>query len=280
MSRKDFKVKDWTVLGCIEFTPPFQASDSLINEARIVHAVEGRSKLYSANQYIELNSGDTLILKSDNFVNNWQKNDADTSNKVIIFQLNAEFLKHLYDNRLPVWYKKRNETIVNSIEKVPSNHFIRSYYQNLQTYIDDSSLMNEELIQIKAKEIISLLINTSPTGTVRTIFEQLFEIKEYDFQEIIQNNLFENLNIENLAFLANMSLSSFKRKFSSVYGTSPNKYIISKRLEKAQRLIRTTDLSISEIAYDCGFSDVGYFSKTFKKNYNILPSELKNTGLN
>ena len=92
---------------------------------------------------------------------------------------------------------------------------------------------------------------------------------------MVQKNLFEDLNIEDLAFLAGMSLSSFKRKFNSVYGTTPNKYITSKRLEKAQSLLRFSDMLISEVAYDCGFSDVGYFSKLFKKYYNYSPSEVK-----
>lgn len=274
--RTTYDVKNWTVFGCVYFKPPFQITDSLINEARIVHVIKGKSKLYSANQLIELKSGDTLIMKSDNFVNNWQKNESDDEiNKVIVFQLNSDFLKYLYNNKLPNWYDRRNETVGNSIEKALPNQLINSFYQNLELYIDEPDLMNEEFTQIKTRELISLLIKTDVTGSIKKTFGQLFETKEYDFQEIIQNNLFEDLNVENLAFLANMSLSSFKRKFSSIYGTSPNKYIISKRLEKAQRLINTTDLSISQIAYDCGFSDVGYFSKTFKKNYNILPSELK-----
>ncbi len=88
-------------------------------------------------------------------------------------------------------------------------------------------------------------------------------------------NIFEDLNTEDLAFLCAMSVSSFKRKFQEVFGTSPNKYITSKRLDKAQSLLRTTTLTISEIAYDCGFSDVSYFSKTFKKYYNSTPSDLR-----
>ena len=103
----------------------------------------------------------------------------------------------------------------------------------------------------------------------------MFKANEYKLQEVIQAHLFDDLNLEDLAFLTGLSLSSFKRKFSAVYGTSPNKYIISKRLEKAQLLLRTTDLRISEIAYECGYSDVGYFTKTFQKYYNCSPSNFR-----
>ena len=102
---KTFKVKDWVVFGSNKFKPPFKVSDALINEARIVHVVYGRSRLYAADHFIDLESGDTIVMKSDNFVNNWQENENDRFNEVIAFQLNAEFLKYLYNNQLPslVW---------------------------------------------------------------------------------------------------------------------------------------------------------------------------------
>lgn len=202
-----FKVKDWVVFGRTIFQPPHKISDALINEARIVYVVNGESKLYSANQYSELRSGDLLIMKTDNFINNWQMNKDSQLNEVIAFQLNSEFLKHLYHGNR-------------------------------------------------------------------------FNATDYIFQEVIQQNLYEDLNIEDLAFLTGMSLSSFKRKFSSVFGTTPNKYITSKRLEKAQNLLATSQMNIAEIAYECGFSDVGYFSKTFRKYYNGSPSDLRKSPLN
>ena len=279
-SLETYKVKDWIVLGCTSFKPPFQVSDALINEARIVHVVRGQSKIYSANKLIELKSGDTLIMKTDNFVNNWLPNQTDELNKVIVFQLSADFLKHLYSDKLPNWFKKHEESISNSIEKVVSNQLISSFFENIQLYFNESNYLDEDLTQIKTKELISLLINTDQIGSIKNIFNCLFEKKEYEFQEVIQDNLFEDLSIENLAFLTNHSLSSFKRKFSSIYGVSPNKYIVSKRLEKAQSLLNSDERSISQIAFDCGFSDVSYFSKTFKKYYNISPSDFKNQQLN
>ncbi len=65
-----YKIKDWIVLGRTLFKPPFKVSDKLINEARIIHVKYGHSNLFSANQYIELKAGDTIIMKSDNFINN------------------------------------------------------------------------------------------------------------------------------------------------------------------------------------------------------------------
>ena len=49
-----FDISKWTVFGRNIFQPPFKMTDKLINEARIVHVVHGNSRLYSANQFVEL----------------------------------------------------------------------------------------------------------------------------------------------------------------------------------------------------------------------------------
>ena len=269
-----YDIKNWTVLGRTVFKPPFNVSDALINEARIVYVVNGQSELYSSNQLIHLEKGDLLIMKTDNFVNHWQKNESDEMNTVIVFQINSDLLNHLYNDNLPEWFTQNSDSS-NSIVKTERHVVIDSFFENLQVYLNHPKLLTEEVIQIKIKEIISLIIQSDQSGNAKRIFGHLFKPNDYNFQETIQKNLYKNLTIDELAFLAGMSLSSFKRKFSTVYSDTPNKYITSKRLEKAKNLLTTSDLNISEIAYDCGFSDISYFSKTFKKHYNTSPSEIK-----
>ena len=270
-----YKVRDWVVFGRTEFKPPFKVSDALINEARIVHVAYGHSRLYSAHQYMELSTGDTLVMKADNFVNKWQENEGDELNQVIAFQLNAEFLRYMYHDQLPSWLISTETILSNAVEIAEPSPLLNTFFEGLQSYFDHPTYLTEELICVKVRELISLLVQTDASQNMRNIFGNLFNASEYSFQEVIQQKLFEALNIEDLAFLTGMSLSSFKRKFSSLYGTSPNKYFISKRLEKAQILLNTTNLRISEIAYDCGFSDVGYFSKTFRNYFNCSPSDFR-----
>ena len=272
---KTYKIWDSTVLGRTFFKPPFKISDKLINEARIVHVVHGRSNLYAANQITKVQSGETIIMKSDYFINNWLPNKTEELNEVIVFQLTSNMLKQLYRNSLPKWFEKTTDQRTIPIQKQNDHFLIKQYFENLRYYLDHPTLIVENLLQIKIQELLYVLAKTDTTGDNINILSSLFQAGEYKFQEVIQTHLYEDLNLEDLAFLTRLSLSSFKRKFTQIYGTSPNKYIISKRLEKAQLLLRTTDFMVSEIAYDCGFSDVGYFGKTFKKYYNYSPSEFR-----
>ena len=275
-----YKIKDWTVLGRTFFKPPFKVSDTLINEARIVHVVNGHSNLYAANQFTSIQSGDTIIMKSDNFINNWLANESEEKNEVIVFQLTADMLKNIYNMELPPWHEKDSMQSTFPVQ-LQKNHFLISqYFENLRYYFDHPNLISENLLRIKIKELLFILAAIDASGDNKKILSSLFEANEYKFQEVIQTHLFKDLNLEDLAFLTQLSLSSFKRKFGQIYGTSPKRYFISKRLEKAQLLLRTTDMQVSEIAFECGFTEVGYFGKTFKKHYNSSPSEFRELLLN
>ena len=83
-----------------------------------------------------------------------------------------------------------------------------------------------------------------------------------------------DLNIETLHNLCGISGTYFRSIFESHYGTSPQKYISSKRLSHAKTLIDGGDYgSISEIAASAGYSDPLYFSRAFKKKYGVSPSQ-------
>ncbi len=67
------------------------------------------------------------------------------------------------------------------------------------------------------------------------------------------------------------------RRFSTLFklhfDTTPNRYLVMRRIELAKQLLRVESLSVSQIAADCGFSDVYYFSKLFKKEVGVSPME-------
>ncbi len=270
-----FRYKDWVALGRNSFEPPYKVSDALVNEARLVYVVQGESTLTSAQKQLKLQSQDLLIMKTDNFINQWHKMKDNAWVKVIVFQIKSDLLSDIYDEQLPSWFQSDSNIVPDSLLRIPSNPSINAFFSSLTTYMNQTQMLSEEILRLKMKELITLLLQIDQNGAIGKIFRNLFQAPDYAFQEIIQQNLFNDLHVEDLAFLSNMSLSSFKRKFNQIYGTSPNKYIISKRLEKAHTLLRTSNLNITEIAYDCGFSEVGYFSKTFKKHFELAPSDLR-----
>ena len=132
-------------------------------------------------------------------------------------------------------------------------------------------LTNESILELKLKEIILILSKIDSTG-VRQILNNLFNPTTVVFKDVIGAHLYSSLSVEDLASLTNSSLTSFKRKFNDIYGTSPAYYIKNKRLEKAAMLLKITDRSISDISFECAFNDLAHFSNSFKSKYDLTPS--------
>jgi signal transduction histidine kinase/ligand-binding sensor domain-containing protein/DNA-binding response OmpR family regulator len=88
---------------------------------------------------------------------------------------------------------------------------------------------------------------------------------------ITQNYKDPEFNVNIIIDEIGMSRSVFYKKFKALSQQSINDIIKNYRLKKAEELIRFNSNTISEIAYDCGFSDPAYFSKVFKERYHVSP---------
>jgi two-component system sensor histidine kinase ChiS len=84
-----------------------------------------------------------------------------------------------------------------------------------------------------------------------------------------------DFNSEKLADKMCMSISQLNRKTKAITGVSTNVYVMQMRMEKAKKLLMNTDSPISDIAFKCGFSDSGYFSRSFKEMYKQTPSQFR-----
>lgn len=91
----------------------------------------------------------------------------------------------------------------------------------------------------------------------------------------INMNYNKTITLEQLAKQSGYSKTGFSHLFSEIMGTSPMKYINGIRLNTACEMLSSTNLSISNIALNCGFKDPLYFSKLFLKKYNVTPSQYR-----
>jgi AraC-like DNA-binding protein len=85
----------------------------------------------------------------------------------------------------------------------------------------------------------------------------------------------ENLSLNQLATLAGYSISTFKRKFSDAYQSSPKRWIQNKRLQEAKTLLEFSDKTISEVGYELGFENISHFIHSFKLKFGITPKCLQ-----
>lgn len=111
---------------------------------------------------------------------------------------------------------------------------------------------------------------------VLTSFEKTYDIiniaKSISY---IEHHFIEPLSIEELAAMSNLSIRHFTRIFHNTYETTPGNYILALRMKHACSLLKNTGVNISEVAFRSGFNDSNYFTRQFRKRYNITPRQYR-----
>lgn len=114
---------------------------------------------------------------------------------------------------------------------------------------------------------------TQLLSTASKVLSSIDAIKEPI--EYVRENYAKEICIEDLAKLAFISVSALERRFKKYLSKTPKQFINEVRLENARRMLIETRLPIAEIAYRSGFSEHSYFSRQFKLQFGILPSQLR-----
>jgi YesN/AraC family two-component response regulator len=160
---------------------------------------------------------------------------------------------------------------------------INSKFEGLETQADDYITkpfnMNELTIRIrnlvttrqKLREKYSKNVVLYPTEIVTTSLDEKFLHKAL---QVVEKNLEKSeFNIEMFSQDLNMSRTQVHRKLTALTGQSATEFIRVLRLKRAAQLLRQKSGSISEIAYQSGFNNLSYFTKSFKTLFGVTPSE-------
>ncbi|MBQ9131441.1 MAG: helix-turn-helix transcriptional regulator [Clostridia bacterium] len=94
-------------------------------------------------------------------------------------------------------------------------------------------------------------------------------------KDYVEANFESSRCLSEAVALSGLSPRRFNDLFKGLFGTTPNRYLVLRRIEHAKSLLETQGLTVTEVAELCGFSDVYYFSKVFKQICGIPPSEWK-----
>ena len=91
-------------------------------------------------------------------------------------------------------------------------------------------------------------------------------------KDLADARYFEPLDVDDLAAAAGLSRAHFSREFRRAFGEPPHAYLLTRRLERAAALLRTTDRSVAEICLDVGLRSVGSFTTSFTRTFGRSPT--------
>src|SRR5919112_1963718 len=91
-------------------------------------------------------------------------------------------------------------------------------------------------------------------------------------RDLVDARYSEPLTVDDLAAAAGLSRAHFSREFRRAFGEPPHAYLLTRRLERAAALLRTTDHSVAEICFSVGLASVGSFTTSFTRTFGKSPT--------
>ena len=156
---------------------------------------------------------------------------------------------------------------------IGNDAYITSYLNSLSSISSAPPIFMENLLSLKFEEVMLYLLQKYGRK-FETYLYSLVGSDYSTFKNMIETTVQSNLKLEEIAFLCNMSLSTFKRHFINEYKVSPGKWFQEKRLQTAKELLQNGSKA-SNVYTDLGYNNLSNFSQAFKNKFGISPSDVK-----
>lgn len=174
LAHKYFNLLGKVILEKVAFKPPLKSNSTMRDEACFLHVLNGQSRLYTPTKQMEVKTTDSLVMKCGAYLNKWFANRNDQVNEAVLVHFYPEVLRDIYENQLPGFFHQKSERNHHSATVVPIDEMIANYVESLLFYFDNPGMVTDELIKLKVKEIVLLLVNTKNSSRVNSILSDLF----------------------------------------------------------------------------------------------------------
>ncbi|MEL6721233.1 MAG: response regulator, partial [Bacteroidota bacterium] len=227
--------------------------DSLENDYRILSAQNGELGIESALEHIpDLIISDVMMPEKDGF------------------ELCQTLKADLRTSHIPVILLTAKADIESRLEGLE---------QGADAYIYKPFEQRE--LHIRIRNVLELRQNLQTRYQEADFWKQQTNDKEAEFlqqiKSIVESNLSDSsFGIPQLCQKLSISRSHLHRKLKALTNQSTSIFIRHIRLQKARALLLTTELNVSEVAYEVGFSNPAYFSRVYVERFGIVPSEIRN----
>lgn len=235
----------------------------------LVYVSSGKLIIDDGTKESEINPGECVFIRRDHKVRMTKQSTDTQMYQGITLVFSRNLLRTLYNSMDKANLPQKLKVPEGSIFKIPTRPDITSLFRSLTPYFDTSVQPTDEIISLKQKEGILCLININ-----KNFYPVLFDFAgawKTDIFEFINENYMYDLSIEEMAAYTGRSLATFKREFARLTNTTPQKYVIAKRLETAYELLKNPEKKVSDVYQTVGFKSITHFYTAYKKQYGYSP---------
>ncbi|HTF80627.1 MAG TPA: AraC family transcriptional regulator [Cytophagales bacterium] len=243
----------------------------------LVLQVSGHFTLETSAQKVSMGKGEMLLIGKNQLGTLTKMPASNEENyETVVISLQEDLLRKIaLEEQVEVRQKYTGPLNI----LIPTNDFLRGYFQSVMPYIrNPAEAITTDIGILKVKEGVKLLLHAMPQ--LSNLLFDFSEPHKIDLEEFMLDNFHYNLPIEKFAGLTGRSLAGFKRDFQKTFGMAPRHWLLEKRLTEARNLIENKNKKPSAIYLDLGFESLSHFSHSFKKKFGKAPTEWTSRAIN
>jgi AraC family transcriptional regulator, exoenzyme S synthesis regulatory protein ExsA len=236
--------------------------------------IEGQKEVHFSNKSVSINTNQSLLIASGNFL--MTEHIGNTYFRCLLFFFSQKNIDDFF-LKYPHLISERKINIKPEVEpyfRLEKDEFIIHFINSLAHSFHLQNSISQKILRLKFEEIMLYLTDKYNGEFLNYLKSLLVDERKLSFKTIIEKNVYTNLSLEEIAFLCNMSLSTFKRQFVQIYQVSPGKWFQRMRLNKAREILSSNKAKPSEIFMDFGYDSLSNFSTAFKNEFGHSPKQI------
>lgn len=248
-----------------------QRSKVNLNRNTFSFLIEGTKEVIADNISVTIEGNKFLLLKSGHCLMTETVSSKNNDYKSILLFFTDEMVLDVLE-RNKVKLPESNQEA--SFAVCEYDDYIRRFVQSLEDITQLKAELQDRLLKVKLEEIMIYLIEKEGAAFLSSILKRN-DSQVIKFSTVVESNKLNKLTLQELAFLCNMSLSTFKREFNKRYQSTPSKWFQERRLEHAAYLLNNLNKRPIELYEEAGYDTLSNFVQAFKKKYGITPKQFQ-----
>lgn len=260
----------------------FAASPDAIKGKSILHmnaislVISGEKTMHFAEKTIHISNKTLHFLSGGNCVAAMKLAKGELFKSTLLFfdnkTLTGFYLKY---HNLVKKQKAKHTIKAEGFVSIPQTDFVRQFITSLGQLKKPGKEISPEMRLLKFEELMLHLLENYPQEILSFQPAGKTNKDDLEIRKAVETNITNPVSVEELAFLCNISLSTFKRRFAKIYGTSPNSWLLEKRLEKAKELLQHYHQKPGEVFYKVGYENHSSFTQSFRQRFGITPKDFQ-----
>ncbi|MBX2870834.1 MAG: AraC family transcriptional regulator [Saprospiraceae bacterium] len=263
------RYKDKDIFFHMVFKSSVSMEDHMYDSPCFIYAIRAEGAISNPVEQIPIEQQEGALMRCGSYINQWNAVKPNENTEIIVVKLVADLVHKIFSeiDFDPIQNAQKSLLTIKANQGI----LLQRYMESLLFYFKNPAIVTDDLAYLKLKELVLLLLQLPEQDTVKSTLLQLFNTEQFSVVQIVEHHLFDNFTVAQLAHFAHMSKATFQRKFKQHSNLTVQKYILSRRLERAKQLLKAPSKSVADICMECGFSDPNYFSKVFKHKFGKTP---------